>query len=514
MGPEQSNSPGGLCFIISPDSKIQLPNPLRHMYGEFMSLRRLLEEGKVIEAWIGLSSLIVNQDDTVDGLVEYPRCMWWLLKDLDAQLSLMLGRPPRTAIQKEIPQPSLEGLPDKEKTFRRNIRDFSSLVLEAMELAKSEESQTHDTYMQSLEEYLLRVIQHQAQLPLLQQGAHKTIPLLVAIADHQIEVQLFEIIIRCGLVRCFSVAPTAGDKEAAQGRNPHSSDDNKVRSMVSNLLQSARVVCDTFAYIYDIDTSIAVSSWPRCFGLFCAALMLAMSRLRRETVLDEDVFRVERALDVFRCRSASCPGSGIAPCAITTLKILLRHIRLLMAGQMGDISIISHGATVTSPVPRLDSPPIPSKTQGRISAAHINVERRAQLGLRHKMTSSLQDDKQRRRTKKNGYREKLNPPLQELIAADGLSLKNVPEPLPSIQMTTGINQIRTISNHNLSPQEGLAQRSYPIDAITSFNAVGQKDYAPTNCTRTGQIDSAQPLNLGPFARPPMWMEGLGWTEWW
>jgi len=56
--PEQSHNAVGARLRSSTDLENQPSKPLRHIYVKFMSIIRLFEEGKVIEAWTGLSSLI------------------------------------------------------------------------------------------------------------------------------------------------------------------------------------------------------------------------------------------------------------------------------------------------------------------------------------------------------------------------------------------------------------------------------------------------------------------------
>ncbi|KAJ9636439.1 hypothetical protein H2204_005272 [Knufia peltigerae] len=441
--------------------------------------------------------------------------MWWLLKDFDARVSLMLGRSlRRTALQKEIPRPLLESLPDEEKTFRRNIQEFSSLVLEAMELVNSKKTPAHDAYARTLEGYLLRLHEHQAQLPLLQQEPHITNFFRIAIADHQIEVQLLEIAIRCALIRCFSVAPTIGDEKAAKERRFRSFHDNKTKNMVNNLLQSARIVSDTFAYIHDIDSSIAVSSWPRCFGMYCAAVMLAVSLLRRETVLDEDVFRVERALVVFQCCSASPSQSNMAPSAIATLSELLGHIRLLVSARDESIWTMPRDEGTTSSMPRDDSPPVLSESQDGRAATHADAKWREQFSLKHETTSVHHNDEHGGRIKRNWRHKKRIPTVQEPMTAAVLSLQDVTKPQLTLPTNTDGKLTAAISNYELSMQNSAAQLSYPNSAVASFHPGGQINYVPMIYSRAVQIDSAQPLNPYPFARPPVWIEGLGWTELW
>lgn len=55
---EQLTSALGPRLHLSTDLEPRPSKPLRHMHAKFMSVARLFEEGRVIEAWTGLSGLI------------------------------------------------------------------------------------------------------------------------------------------------------------------------------------------------------------------------------------------------------------------------------------------------------------------------------------------------------------------------------------------------------------------------------------------------------------------------
>ncbi|KAK5247876.1 hypothetical protein LTR40_011814, partial [Exophiala xenobiotica] len=177
----------------------------------------------------------------------------------------------------------------------------------------------------------LRILQeHKTRLPPLQQENLTDSTLWTAIADHQFEVQLFEMALHCRMARLSlpeqsQDTPEVQDTSGKAGR-PRLPRKVTPRDIPKDLLQSVRQVVDVFEYIYHLEPMNTASSWLRCFGLYCAAVILAISLLRGENDVQEDVSRVERALRIFHDFSTSSRPS-IALLAVPTLTGLITEMK-------------------------------------------------------------------------------------------------------------------------------------------------------------------------------------------
>ncbi len=143
MGPRSS---------VAADVDSQFSKALRQLYLKYLKTRKLLDEGLVAQAWIALASLVreaqiygckiplpkkqglissqkpVEQDRHADD-PEYRRRILWLLVDLDAQLTFLLGHESVTSCFRPSAKPSLRALKGEERTLRENVQDFSSFAL-------------------------------------------------------------------------------------------------------------------------------------------------------------------------------------------------------------------------------------------------------------------------------------------------------------------------------------------------------------------------------------------------
>lgn len=237
---------------------------LNDLYKKYLATRYLLETGEIGKAWITIATAIRSAEILVHGRCRLPghcraqlmaevygslivfRRIWWMLVDLDAQLSFLLGRSPSIPQIPQVPQPAVTGVKQSERRLHRIVLDISSSLLEACRSAPS------DLILQS---YLGLFQDHQARLSrLLKEDAS----LLDAIQEHQFEVLLVLMTIHCRFSRTTRVQlPQEGCK-----LGPNENGGHEIREL-------AREIIDMFHR-----QEPEPQSWPRTFGAYCASSIL------------------------------------------------------------------------------------------------------------------------------------------------------------------------------------------------------------------------------------------------
>lgn len=419
-----------------------------------------------------------------DKIVEEPehcRRIWWLIIDLDAQLSFILGRQPITVSYRFSPKPLLRNMKAEERALRQNTQEFSSFMLEFLDQARSETPE--DGQALSFEDALQRLQKHKSQLPQLQQESLTDPVLWTAIADHQFEVQLFEVALHCNITRLKLQDPAQSTNEMQNGTTktgkPRLSRKIPLKHNFRNLLQTVRDVIDVFEYIHDLDYAKAASSWLRCFGLYCASVILAISRLRGDTDVEEDVLRVERALKVFQ-DAATPAGSSIASIGVSALSDLLDEIKRRDKEQRENSA---EGDSEAESIKRPTGDPSSKDSRTKPST-------RVETGdLKRSASSSLQEQQQVEKKAK----------FEPQTSFDQTTQGDIQPWQPDMQQSFGqpllYGDMTATSFHDAPPQNNFEQPSFPTSAATSFNATEQNEYSNIN----------YPPDSNPDFHPPLWV---------
>ncbi|KAK5259788.1 hypothetical protein LTR40_005329 [Exophiala xenobiotica] len=353
--PEQLLQTLGPQFFISPGTHNNL-DTVGHLNLRYLAIRKLLQTGSVVQAWVALSmvirevslaDLMCEDQESLPHNVELGRRFWWLLVDLDAQLSLLLGRRPATLSEPDIPRPSLATRPRQERCVRQNAYDYSSLVLKALEHFNPGRTGSYEaspeTRKQMLEGFLTRLQELKTQLP--QRRLRKFADTYVGLAafDHLLELYVFEAIIHYRIARLAmessssaSASASANETAASGGGRPDLPAQPTLKKPLAKFVQAIRQVLDHFECMCARFGDLATSSWPRCHRLYCAAIALAMCP-RRAADTGADAVRLGKALMIFKGVPTDSPGSAIAECAFTNLiQPLARLRRVVGLSRNGD----------------------------------------------------------------------------------------------------------------------------------------------------------------------------------
>ncbi|OAL18441.1 hypothetical protein AYO22_10637 [Fonsecaea multimorphosa] len=329
------------------DSTVELPPRLRPLYMKYRSVRDLLVAGRATQAWAAFPSLVRDAEllgldldvnlatAEADKTSQPGRYLCWLLVELDVQLSFLLGRCPFIAPFHNIPRPSPTASRQEEQDLQENVYDFSQYMIEVLDrfnrgkndpqMMSSQERET------MLEADLTQLYQLQSKLPPIPQNSSADVSLSIAITQHHIDVQLMLMVLHCQILRSM--------------RNQHTS---AKRAKYRELLKCSRMITEMFDSIHGLDPTKTASSWPRCFGVFCAAVMLGIATIRQEVGVSIGSKRVERTLGIFKDLAKAGQASGITELATKSLDLVVERIRELEHPPTTTTGLTA-GVTVTCP---------------------------------------------------------------------------------------------------------------------------------------------------------------------
>ncbi|KIX08055.1 uncharacterized protein Z518_02710 [Rhinocladiella mackenziei CBS 650.93] len=523
----------GLRTFVVTDATSELTPSLRRLYLKYLSIRRLLDSGKVARAWANFPSIVRDaqlmgldrdkglRDSAADGDDTEPRRrIWWLLMDLDAQLSFLLGRQPLISPASTVPKPAVDASRREVKELHHNIMDFSQYLVEALGEMTSDRSEIgtegerppletipgqinsdQPAKRSTLETYLSRLQRLQSKLPHLPRNGMAEISLWIDIAEHQLEVQLFSMVLNCQLSRWTPPEPAQPIIErytpsAPELGTPGNLPKPSCKNYLNETLQSGRSIIDTFDYIHSLDPSKSTSSWPRCFGVFCAAVILGMGRLGRKVDLETDSTRIERMLQIFQKLSKRSPGSRMPQMAVKILGDILEGIKVLdgLPGSRTDFCITSavgETSSVTRPRPK-------DKVETTDPGPRVLLKR--------PKTSTYEEDigapkRQRYSEIQSGYDTSL---------PENASPWQTSHEQQYTQHISAFREMPPAPFHESSSQDSFAppppsqqQLAFPPGASTSFNASEQLEYTNVGFPSSHPDNSSEIFSVPWWVHPPM-----------
>ncbi|KAJ9605735.1 hypothetical protein H2200_009584 [Cladophialophora chaetospira] len=369
-----------------PDLGFQPSIPLQRLYAKYYSVREQLAVGQATQAWSAFASLFrdaelfglktfasspVTGDDTDDP--QACRHLWWLLVELDTQLSFLLGRRPSMDPSHNVPRPDLPESTAQEDNNARDVLDFTEYMIEFLNHVHQDSNDRYSHWEDRttmLQSELNRLIAIQSSL--------QDLPLTTppdatesSRAQHRVDVHLVLMVLYCQILRSTSSENT----RSGRIRNARKS---AAKTQYRELLKSLRAALDIFDYSFKLDPSQAALSWPRCFGILCAASMLGIARLRQDVDVDTDSERIQRALDTFVDLANAGQVPAVAQLAVETLPEVLDGIKALeqqSSGSKGAVPMPREGMTAhENALP--PSVPRASKSAQKIKSEAPSLKRR------------------------------------------------------------------------------------------------------------------------------------------
>jgi nitrous oxide reductase accessory protein NosL len=247
------------------------------------------------------------------------RHLWWQLAELDAQLSFLFGRKPCMVSSAVVPRPNF---PIEMQEYKKGTIDFTDSMVDLLnsiqQAAIDRRPGIGEEKRAVLQSCLTRLQDLQSRLPSLPQSGLAE-SMLSCYAQQQVDIQSAMMVIYCQLLR----SKMADNTKAGRLRNQR---DPATKGFYKRFLECLRTIIDIFDYSYKLDSISTASSWPRCFGVYCAALMLGIARLRQETDVETDNDRLRTAIDIFAALAETGQASGVAALAADSLQDILDAI--------------------------------------------------------------------------------------------------------------------------------------------------------------------------------------------
>ncbi|KIW69863.1 hypothetical protein, variant [Phialophora macrospora] len=488
------------------DLSSQLSPPLQRLYAKYCFVRDLLASGRSTQAWSAFGSLV--RDAELFGLEEHAnsastwdsqpsRHLWWLIVELDTQLSFLLGRRPSIDPSHRVPMPmDLEPQLGGEGP-KQNALDLTAYMMELLNHVPQNE-EDGPTFWEDretlLESELARLQQHRSGLPSLPRSGLPAAT-LSAVAQHHVDVQLVLMVLYCQILRSTSRGMSLS-RRLQDLRKP------AARSYYEDLLGSLRSTVEIFDYAYGLDATGTASNWPRCFGLFCAVSMLGIAKLRRESDLDSDKERIEMGSRIFKDLANTTQTSGLARSAAESLDKILKDIDEL--GQQPSGATATFTGSAPLDIAGTDISNVLQPSAPRTSRSARRVGSGTPALKRGKRPHSGEDDRRRKRVKSG-----------EQPGASESSLQTPTWPVGQVDpypQALSFDRAAPAPPQEPAASQGVEGQPFPQSGASSFT--GQPGFFGT------EYVPSHPDNLGEYhpsyhwVHPPMVYAPPLYDDWW
>ncbi|EXJ87339.1 hypothetical protein A1O3_04298 [Capronia epimyces CBS 606.96] len=507
----------GLSSLLIPEPDRLLSGPLRVLYQKFLDARQLLDVGMVAEAWSASASLVrdaqllgLEEDDGSGGTAskqadrEPGRRIWWLLIDLDAQLSFLLGRRPLISSSHGVRRPTVDYSRPEEKDLLQNMLDLSQYMLEVLGTiipnncpAKTESEMEKAT----LESYLNRLQDLHSRFSYLPQNGKADPPLWAAVAEHQFKVHLFLMVLNCQLVMSMASVPS---QRPSEGRIPSSSKlkrsslrKNSSKGYLDQLFQSVRRITSLFEYIKVLDP-FPIPPWPRCFGVYCAASVLGIARVRQDIEpLQTDTDRLQGLLKFFQGSLRRLPRSAIAQAAVVSLDGVLDGL----AEQQRPPAVAERDSEPHDRPMKTPNDESSHATQSNSSIKEGAADNSGSTQHLKRTSTSMYPDETR--AEKRPRYSAMPLTYENSVHGNPPAWQGEQGPSPYAQPMSSFSEMSAASFHESSVQNSFDQGSFAHSAPTSFAGNDQLQYASLGYAAS-HPDTAAQLSSFPFwMHPPM-----------
>lgn len=493
------------------DLNLQLPPTLQRLYAKYRCIGDLLTNGMATRAWAAFASLI--RDAELLGCKDYyhsDRCktllipaveeslnphpkrnhadqlpgrqLWWLMAELDVQLSFLLGRRPCMVSFGNIPKPTERhtGIDNDHDVF--DLTEYMMGFLNRGSQEQKASTEAPADQKTTLQADLKRLLHLQSTLPVLPLGGLADTR-QCEMAQHQVDVQLALTVVYTQLLRLMSAESTKPGRHL----NLRKAD---TRIYYRDFLMCLRMTIDVFDYGHKLDSSKTSSSWARCFGVYCVASMLGIARLRHEVDVDTDSKRVETVLEIFKSLVDPKKPPGIAALASASLSEILKGIRGLDQ-DAGDSMVF--GAV-----------PVPSEqktTDGNIPQASIvgasrpspNVTARA---LKRTSSSILEEDVRYGKRQQHDQESVADANIVESLPWRSDQVSPYPQAVLDVGVATSTSLQEPIASHSLEQHPFQANDFTPHTEQLEFFDIG---YVPTHPDNFEEFHPAYHWTHPPFS---------------
>ena len=313
-----------LCpYSLSPSLVQSMPPYLESLYDDVVKLQGMIRAGQLMNAWIGMPCLVrkaelarctyfhsIGGDDVLTlpvdqnqpfntpppdtQEIESRRHVWWSILQLDSQISMHIGRPLAAQVGLGVDQPALIGVEGIYRELEQSKLDFTQYALEVLDELCIYGDPTGDRTYESLVELakLDRLLRMEMRIPQIPKDLEYDEQLMVATCDYTIELLSLKMMLCCTLATAalkkrgsFSVF----EKDSQREQKKRVAHRDEAYPHQNAILKAARAILESFFKVAAMDNHDQYANWNRFFDAFCAAAILAIAYLRRETKLMSDV---------------------------------------------------------------------------------------------------------------------------------------------------------------------------------------------------------------------------------
>ena len=331
----QKNRMAPLCpYSLSPSLVQSMVAYLMSLYEEVLQLQGMIRTGKVMSAWLGMPrlirmaeiarcmhnlSMLHRQDAKLTLLVdrysvskttpfgaqerELRRRVWWSILELDVQISMHVGRPLAAQVKLSTDRPILSGLNGVYKDLEQSKLEFTQYALEVLDEICTYGDQNGDHTYESLVDLIkLDCLEKiEKRLPQIPKALEYDAQFTVAVCDYKIELLSLKTMLCCALANAaqkqqgsYSVFQKDSRREqnkpgAAKVGRPRANHRDEAYSHQTAILDSTRVILESFNKVAALDVDDQYPNWNRFFDAYSAGAILAIAYLREETRSMSDV---------------------------------------------------------------------------------------------------------------------------------------------------------------------------------------------------------------------------------
>ena len=435
-------------------------------------------------------------DDLIDP--EPCRQLWWLLIELDTQLSFLLGRCPCIDPSHGVPKPTAQKLSYGGKDNQtEDVLDFTEYMMSFMTQVHRDQRDRQTLWEDkstTLQSDLSRLQRLQSKLPPLPEAGADDAE-SSAVAQHHVDVQCALMVLYCQMLRS-SLPENEKLGRLRSQRKP------AIKSYYKELLKTLRAVIENFDYSYRLDPTMTASSWPRCFGVFSAATMLGIARLQQEADVESDKDRIHRALRIFIGVSDAGQAPGVAQLAAENLAEIHQGITEWKQQPSGSSGVIAPPHMLSERTASSDDNTQSLGHHGPNSGPKVRADG---LALKRSNTSSF--DRDSRATKRMKSEEDSGAYESSIGMATWES-----DPQHQYTQVMPFDNPSSLSRQESAATQGFEQQPYPQSATSSFNdqtEFYEAGYIPTHSDGSVEYHPGYHWLHPPYVyRPPMYDDWL------
>ncbi|RMZ88625.1 hypothetical protein DV736_g4152, partial [Chaetothyriales sp. CBS 134916] len=332
---------------------------LKEIYKSIISIRGLISSGSVVKAWLQVSGLVKltericgmgirrrnNQYDLNANEIEVRRRIWWLVLDLEVQISTLIGQPLNVSkrLLADMERPTLDELDEDSKGLQSSKLDFREAALEILSKIPDDTQavlESGDCNFLAEHVNMERFEQMQARLPNAQPGTGAPKEHVTAVVNHRIEFLAFKMLLSCVLAvtslkedDSSSITNKGAEVGKKEGLASNAKESKSVlgpgSSHLKDIISCARKILEEFETWYQMQEVHGTKNWTTCLYAFSAAVILTVTILRKGVCHDGHFQAISKVHTIFSTMTQQSPSSIMVNKVSTRLGALVGELKKL-----------------------------------------------------------------------------------------------------------------------------------------------------------------------------------------